>query len=84
MARVSFNLVMSDSTPAATKARIMANNQSLLINASKLYGDRAKLAGMSKEQLERRLVQLLQKHGFVVPIPGINLHVRQDEQPVQG
>lgn len=83
IAKIVRTLLMSGSTQAATKTRIVANITQLLSNTSKLYGDRAKMAGMNKDQLELRLLELLKKHNMVMPIPGIDLHVRQSqEEPV--
>lgn len=83
IAEITRTLLMSPNTSTATKARIIANVKADIANASKLYGDREKLATLSKAQIESRLVDLLKKHNLVVPIAGINLHDRQDIKPVQ-
>lgn len=82
LARIWKTLLMAPGTQPATKARILGNIQQLLENTSKLYGDRAKLAGMNKTQLGARIVELLVKHGFVVPIQGIELNANGG-QPIQ-
>ncbi len=81
IAKIWRMLLTSAGTQAATKARIVGNIQQLMENTSKLYGDRAKLAGMDKAQLEKRIVELLVKHKLVIPIAG--MQHESGSQPIQ-
>lgn len=67
-------LALSPHTRPATRAKIISNVMSFIERTSKQYGEMARLAAMSKEQIEIKLCQLLVRHKFVVPIEGVNVN----------
>lgn len=73
MALAMYEMAMDPEVRAATRLKIFTKVDKTLADASRIYGDRAKLSSMSTEQIEARLVALLKKHGFISPIPGVNL-----------
>jgi len=78
IADIFYEQLFSEQTTSATKAKILSKMADYLAQTSKQYGDRERLAGMSSEQIERRILQLLKKHNMVVPISGIGTHAGQE------
>ena len=81
IAQITKELLLNPATQPATKTRILADLSRFMANASKQYGDRPKFSDMSKQQIEVRLCKLLQAHGWVVPIPGVNVNVSEAQKP---
>lgn len=67
-------LAFSPNTRPATRAKIISNVMSYIERTAKQYGDMARLAAMSKDQIEIKLCRLLVRHKFVVPIEGVNVN----------
>jgi len=67
-------LAFSPSTRPATRAKIISNVMSYIERTAKQYGEMAKLAAMSKEQIEIKICRLIVRHKFIVPIEGVNLN----------
>lgn len=81
IAEIYHKLMFSADTSGATKAKLLAKMADYLAATTKQYGDRERLAGMSIKHIQERLVKLLVKHNFVVPIPGVSLHGSSTETP---
>lgn len=67
-------MIKSSSTRPAQRIKLLQQVITYLERVGKHYGDMAKLKAMPTDEVEKKMVALLNKHSNIFPIEGVTIH----------